>query len=406
MKTTHAHSERGQVLVIIAIAMIALVGIASLAIDGSRAYTDRRHAQNAADTAALAAALARVRSDASWANVGLSRATSNGYNNDGVTNVVEIYNPPISGVYAGNVEYVQVLITSHVQTMMGGVVGIETVTNTVQTVVRVSPPVNTEMFLGEAVVGLSPHDCKAIVYNGNANTTVTGGGIFVNSDCSTSAFFNNSASASLTAPSLTAVGGVAYKPGALNVPSIVTGASAYAYPPRELVLPNITCSGNATKTGSTLSPGNVSGSFPPGGVTTLESGVYCISGDFRLNAHDTLVGHDVVIYMVSGEIRWNGGATVQLDAPDSGPYKGLLIYMPPDNPGPIILNGNSSSFYTGTILAPGADISVLGTGASSGLHSQVIGYTVDLTGNADITIHYDDGENWDAPTPPAIELIH
>ena len=403
---THHHSERGQVLVIVVFAMFALIGLTSLAIDGSRAYSDRRHAQNAADTAALAASLARVRNEMTWSTTGFARAASNGYDNDGVANIVEIHNPPVSGPYTGNTEFVQVLITSHVDTFMGSVVGIDQVTNLVQAVARVSPSVSTEMFFGEAVVGLSPHDCKAVKYQGNANTTVQGGGIFVNSDCSTSAFFNNSSSASLTAPSLTAVGGVTYKPGALNVGSISTGAEGYAYPPREIIMPNITCAGNATKSGNTLSPGNVSGTFPPGGVTNLESGVYCISGDFRLNASDTLVGHDVVIYMINGEIRWNGGATVVLDAPETGPYRGLLIYMPESNPGPIHLNGNSSSTFLGTILAPGAAIAINGTGASDGLHSQVVGYTVDLSGSADIKIYYNDAENWDAATPPSIELIH
>ena len=60
MKQPHRH-ERGQVLVIAVLALVGLIGITGLAIDGSAAYTDRRRAQNAADSAALAAALAHVR---------------------------------------------------------------------------------------------------------------------------------------------------------------------------------------------------------------------------------------------------------------------------------------------------------------------------------------------------------
>ena len=54
--------ERGQALILIALAAVGLFGFSALAIDGSRVFSDRRHAQNAADTAALAAALARVQS--------------------------------------------------------------------------------------------------------------------------------------------------------------------------------------------------------------------------------------------------------------------------------------------------------------------------------------------------------
>lgn len=56
-------SERGQVLFLIAL-MIGLLAIVGLAIDGSMFLSDRRHAQNAVDMAALAGALAYVRDDA------------------------------------------------------------------------------------------------------------------------------------------------------------------------------------------------------------------------------------------------------------------------------------------------------------------------------------------------------
>ena len=51
------NSEKGQALIIIAFLAIALFAFAGLAIDGSMVFSDARHAQNAADTSALAAAL-------------------------------------------------------------------------------------------------------------------------------------------------------------------------------------------------------------------------------------------------------------------------------------------------------------------------------------------------------------
>src|SRR5215207_6511653 len=129
-------SERGQALIIFALAAIGLFGIVGLAIDGSAKFSDRRHAQNAADTAALAAALAKVNtlidptktnsplecppisgtpSDvcAALLNAGRNQAGDNGYDNDLVQNTVEVYSPPISGYYTGDNTYVQVIITSH-----------------------------------------------------------------------------------------------------------------------------------------------------------------------------------------------------------------------------------------------------------------------------------------------------
>ena len=47
-------NERGQALVILAFALIALAAFAGLAIDGGRAYSARRQAQNTADATAMA----------------------------------------------------------------------------------------------------------------------------------------------------------------------------------------------------------------------------------------------------------------------------------------------------------------------------------------------------------------
>lgn len=154
-----------------------------------------------------------------------------------------------------------------------------------------------------------------------------------------------------------------------------------------------------------MSPGNYSGTFPPNGVEHLQPGVYCVDGNFRLNANDELSGSEVVIVMVDGDVRWNGGAEVNLSAPTSGPYDGLLIYMPPSNDNEIQINGNSDSNFSGTILAPSSDITINGTGSATGMHSQVIGYTVDLGGTNDTYIFYDDDDNYDAPVNPTVELV-
>jgi hypothetical protein len=161
--------ENGQALVIIALAAVALFGFAALAIDGSNVFSDRRHAQNAADTSAMAAALAKVR-NGTWEADGLARAASNGYDDNGTTNDVYVYNPPVDGIYAGNNQYIQVKIISQVNTFFARVIGIPQVTNRVQAVTRVIPTTITPLFNGNSVVGLAPHDCQAVKYQGNANT--------------------------------------------------------------------------------------------------------------------------------------------------------------------------------------------------------------------------------------------
>lgn len=405
--------ERGQAIVLIALALVAIIAMTALAVDGGNVYVERRRAQNAADATVLDAALAKVRGQDLYTE-GLARAASNHYVDTDPTagqsspNVnVEIYNPPISGPYAGQAEYVQTIITSTVQTYFGRVIGITQVTNKVEAVARAKPPVISPMFFGNAIVGLAPNECKAVVYQGNANTTVTGGGIYVNSSCggggNQAAFFNNSSSAQLTAPCLQAVGGIQYEPGAINIPSscIITGAPPLPAP----IYPNPTCSGNASQNGNVLSPGNYSGTFPPAGVTQLESGIYCVNGNFRLNAGDQLSGAGVVIRINNGDVRWNGDATINLSAPTTGPFAGLLLFLPEGNNNEVQINGNAGSTFTGTILAPSAAISINGTGGVTGLNSQVIGYTVDLSGTANTLINYNAGQNYQAPENPAVQLV-
>lgn len=406
--TSHNISERGQALVIIAFALIGLVAMTGLAVDGGNVYSDRRNAQNAADAAVLATSLSLVRG-ATWevaGDIGQARASSNGYDNNGTTNTVEFHNPPISGEYAGNTEYIQAIIISNVDTFFAPVVGIDQLTNQVIAVARVKPVTTGPSFEGKAVVGLSPHDCQAVKYQGNANTTITGGGLFVNSNCADSAFFNSSSAAKLTAPNLCAVGGITYNPDALDIPLIEEGCEPIGYPPEDLVMPNITCDDPATQSGAILSPGYISGTFPPDDVTVLASGVYCVDGNFRLNAGDTLVGVDVTIFIETGDIRFSGGANITLDAPETGPYAGLLIVMPLSNLNEVVINGNSGSSWEGTILVPGANVTINGSGGSTGsLSSQILGYTVDLSGNSDINIDYNVSKSWSGGIPPKLEFV-
>jgi Flp pilus assembly protein TadG len=400
-------SERGQAIILIVLSIVGLLGLTALAVDGGNAYSERRRAQNAADTAVLDAALAKLRGQNLYTE-GLARAASNKYVDADPTAAssspdvnVEIYNPPITGPYTGNAEYVQARITATVNTYFGKVVGIDTVTNKVEAVARAKPPIITPPFNGNAIVALSPDDCHALVYQGNANTHVTGGGLFTNSSCPSSAFFNNSSAGSLTAPCLQAVGGIVYNPGAINVPA---GCINTGVPPLpEPVYPDPTCSGPATKNSNVLSPGTVPGNFPPTGVTHLNPGIYCVGGNFRLNAGDTLIGNGVLI-RVEGDVRLNGGAHLELSAPTSGPFTGLLLFLPEGNTNEVVFNGDSSSTFSGSILAPSSTVTIDGTGAL-GLNGQVVGFTVTLSGTSGITINYNASTGYQPPEQPAVQLV-
>ncbi|KAF0108805.1 MAG: hypothetical protein FD146_691 [Anaerolineaceae bacterium] len=410
--------ETGQALILIVLAIVGLIGLTALAVDGGNAFTDRRHAQSAADAAALAAALAKVH-EQNWTSAGMARAADNEYTNDGVRSIVTINNPPGAGCDGSvpnplnlaadpndRVEYyIQVIIRSNVDTYFAPVVGVEQVHNCVEAIARARPAVTGQIAFGNAMVSLNLHDCRSFWVHGTADTDVTGSGVFVNSDCSSGAFqaFDQSGNATLSAPNICVVGGATYGAGDVIPPPQTGCGTQLPYPP-EYIWPQPTCSVDGTRNNGILTPGNIPGSWL-GADVTLQPGTYCISGNATINANDVVTGVGVLLYFIDGRLHINGGAELNLSAQTTGDYAGLLIYLPLTNDNTVILNGNANSTFTGTILAPASEIQINGTGSSYGFHSQVIGYTIDLIGTADTSIFYNDNENYDITLPPTIEIV-
>src|SRR5574341_1426885 len=219
--------ERGQALIVIALAAIILFGFAALAIDGSRSFEDRRHAQNAADTAALAGALAYSRNND--INVAaLTRATSNGYNGGATNDVTVTVTDAPAGVCPANTlgKDIKVDIVTQITTSLARVVGQNTLTNAVTATARSCGSYFGPPFDGAAIVALAPSG-KGFDGSGTPNWSITGGGIFSNSSSSDSAYCNGSAD--ISAPSVSVVGGTELRCHGVSIPTTTTGVPAYTY---------------------------------------------------------------------------------------------------------------------------------------------------------------------------------
>jgi hypothetical protein len=72
----------------------------------------------------------------------------------------------------------------------------------------------------------------------------------------------------------------------------------------------------------------------------------------------------------------------------------------------MVLGGTDDSFYKGTILAPGAAIRITGpTSFGGGVYkSQIIGYYIDVSGQSNIDIMYENSRNYDAFKMPEVIL--
>jgi hypothetical protein len=180
------------------------------------------------------------------------------------------------------------------------------------------------------------------------------------------------------------------------------------------------------------SPGTYGGSFPPSsvnkGILKLEKGIYCfddgidVAGTLdvttNLNGNVDAGGKDihdsesegVFLYVRSGGITFNGGSDIQIHAIDSlsdsfpEALLNYLIYLPPSNKETIKITGGNGSTFTGTILAPNAHIMLDGGSGTVGLNTQIIGFSVAISGNGTLDINYNQSKNGWTTTQPGVEL--
>jgi putative Flp pilus-assembly TadE/G-like protein len=449
-------TQRGQALILVALAIVGLVGFAALAIDGGNIFSDRRHAQNAADTAALAAALARVRVNTAdtYATAGENRAADNGYVNDGVTEVkvhlcsdamVSDDGKPLTckglPIGADPAQYVHVYIKSVVKLFFAPVLGWRHATNYTDAVARATIPEVVPWFNGNALVSTMtgcppagyPHDPFTVM--GNSGTVIVNSGILVNSNCKfPDAFTQNGSSTVDTDNGVCVVGDSSYKSGAVNPPPTGPGNGCSQIDPSMYALPNPSCSheGKVVEVKPkeyVAYPGLYGPNFDfdsisdvnPSGTLKLYKGIYCfydgidlqstwdITTDWNNNHQHDSLSEGVFFFVPGGDISFNGSSTLNLHAVDSTAenfpedFVNYLMYVPPTNHANIKITGANGSQFTGTILAPASYVVLNGGSGTVGLDSQVIGYAVTIEGNGTLDIHYNQDDNGLTTKNPGIE---
>ena len=385
MKTMKRSLERGQALILIALAAIGLFGITGLAIDGSAKFSDRRHAQNAADTAVLAASLAKVKGDSQWKLSGLDRALSNGYDNNLVSNTVTVYSCDETGSdcghNAGDSNYAKVVINSTINTTFARVIGITQTHNTVEAIALAKSGYSGPAFSGNSLVSLALSG-NGYDAHGTPDWTITGGGIMVNSSSSSAATCGGSAG--VTVPSVAVVGGTNFSCHTVNIGSTTTGATQLAYSDYSSWFPRQpACNGTATYSGGQWhTQSGADGSMVTWtGDADFASGLYCVTnspGSF----HGAISGTGVTFYITRSNfsMTFNGNGNLTASAPTSGEYAGVLMYLAPqvDANGNLShtqafdMRGNGNGNVTGTIIAPSATVTMFGNSGTGAFDSQVV----------------------------------
>ena len=452
-------TERGQALVLIALAAVGLFGIVGLAIDGGAKLSDRRHAQNAADTAALAAALFKTNSptDDICTTADLPSNSSlcldiireawdsaelNGYDGT-LSNDVEVYSPPISGYYTGNTSYVQVILTSRINTTFGRVVGIQETKNTVEAVAFTGE--GGYLGNGAMLISYDPDpNCSSghgsgggsFDVSGSSTVNLTGGGIFLNSD-ETCGFtipncadliFHTAGTGINTAggDNIDQTGCTPEAPEYHNQDSITIPDDVYwpEVPEECNITPTADYLGVDASDGKgewLIHPGYYE-TFPQGALVAnkqhiyMASGVYCIDPrgpgqDFDMswspvdavslngstnpseNKYHAYNPDGVTLYIKSGAgFTINSNNPTWLDGSTTGDYQGYLIILEGTHTSieDCSISGGADIDINGMIFAPYCDITVNGGSDSEArINAQLLGWDLKINGNNIITFNFD-----------------
>jgi Flp pilus assembly protein TadG len=385
----------GQALVIVALGLVVLIAAVGLAIDGGRLFLERREAQGAADQSALAVAKSYCSGETLTAAIddGLASAESNGYDNDGGSNVVSITTP--------EADKFRVVISSTADTTFMSVIGISTfgVGATAMTGCTTGGPT------GPGAVYAGGDDCSGgkYAFDVSGSTSRVYGGVHANSDVNIGGG-NNQFTDTPTAPpdpftysqsinpSVASIlsNGNTFEPGYpayVNAPGWAPGWDPTDVTAAMLQIYHDLADANGTNdTDDTLFTTKVT-SITKDGVyyTTHAEGfeISSVTGSIR----------NVVLVAPNGPIKISiSGKTFQPYVHDSLPRAGILMLANKDQgtlkceEDSIRISGGGNH-WNGILWAPKGQIEMSGDSADS-FDGSMVAWSVKLNGS-DLTIFYD-----------------
>jgi hypothetical protein len=373
--------ESGQALVVVALGLTSLLGFIGLAVDVGSLMDNKRELQVAADAAAVAAA-------------GQNASAANGFANGG-TVTVTINSTPTSGEYLGQPGYYEAIIQKTEPTIFMGLFGHGSVPVGARAVAvaQSSNGANTGCVY---TLGATGTDFSV---NGNANIQAPQCGLNVDSSSSGAMTvngnitmdmasigivggFSKNGNVSLT-PATPTTGIVPYSDPLSYLPGYSCTASACTPPGGGS---NITCQANPNYNGNntvTVSPGCFNGFTTNGNQTVnFNPGTYIIDGSsgLQFNGNSVINGTGVTFYIANGAIQVNGNTSLNLSAPTSGTFNGVLFDQSASDTSPAIINGNAGSNLRGVMYFPGAQVTINGNSGTT-IYTDFVVSSLVLNGN-------------------------
>jgi Flp pilus assembly protein TadG len=423
----------GSVLIWSSLLLANLVAMTGLVIDGGLMLAAYREGQNAADAAALAAAMDLMlgKSKVQATATATTFVTDAAHNNLPYATVV-VNIPPSNGAYAGLANYAEAIvtypITTHFLQVLPGFNRNQSVT--AQAVAGFEP-----ITIDEGVIALNPTASPGLWDNGQGTIRVNGN-VVVNATATNAA---TAGQGSIYAASINVVGGVDKPANFLNIdpsgPSpLQTGTMPFPDPFGNMPTPTTATGVDPTSRGSvkatngdtlSLSPGVYSNIKITGGTVTFNPGIYVVAGGDLSVTGGAVTGNGVMFYMTGADYNPATGAPDASDpidplglSPPTSPnnafgtatingamqfspidttnpsfsystsaistFNGMLFYFRRADTAGMSIQGNSSAgSLTGTIYSKWGSLDIAGQGTYS---AQFAVGSMKVTGNGNVTV--------------------
>jgi Flp pilus assembly protein TadG len=377
LRGAFAACRRGNVAILFALFLPVIVGGAGFGVETTYWYYKRLAMQAAADSAAYGAALEKRGGGSSTEVETVAKLTvsQNGFTEPATT--IQVNPQTVNG--GGSVE---VVLTDKAERFFTGLF----MDSDPVIVTRATASYNSAS--SACILALSPTTSKAANFSGTSGTTLTGCSVMSNSNASDA--LNIQGSALLSTTCVIAVGGAHVTSGLTmtKCSAPLTGQPSVADPYANLPTPTAPggCYGGTVNGGAIDAAKRYCSGLTLKNNVTMAAGTYYVDGDFNVNATANITGADVTIY-VKGKITINGSATVNLRAPTTGDYKGILFYADRNNTSAMNFDGTAGSLMTGAIYAAKGDIQYAGNFSGLNGCTQVVGYTVTWTGSTTVGVN-------------------
>jgi hypothetical protein len=413
--TPKAIRRKGQTAIMFTFAIVPLLGMVGLVVDIGWAHFRKQAAQTAADAAVGAAAAAAFTAGSGGVSCATSHvacyateyecpaspsstpannietgclyAKENGFFTAGRQKVTFQSGvgsaPTASGV---TVSYWMVArVTERIPQLFSAVLGYPEAIVTAR-----ATAATLDSNAGGCVIATNPTAANALLLSGTPSLT-TGCGVFVNSNSSTAVNTNGTATITTTGSARTEIVGNCN--GCANIsPAPLTGVAVSADPFAAMTPPSVgSCTNTGLSLGShdtmTIDPGVFCGgiNLTSHAALTLNPGVYVIQNGLSLGAQTSITGTGVTIYLQTGGVNMAGGATVNLSAPTSGTWQGILFYQDRANTTDSTLVGGTTQLMNGVLYFPSAHLNYTGGSSVTGTSTTIVADTITLVGNTNIT---------------------